>query len=572
MLKKVSVESAAEAYLELLAARGVEYFFANAGTDFAPLIEAYAKRMAEGKPLPRPLTVPHEITAIGMAHGYAMVTGRPQVVMVHVIVGTANALGGIINAARAHAPILVTAGRTPLTEDKLPGARNRHIHWAQESFDQGAMVREFVKWDYELRMGGQVETVVDRALAIARSEPQGPVYLTLPRETLSERMENLEYSDPARVTATAPGVADPAAVERAAQILAGARNPIAIVKSSGRDPGSVAPLVALAEALGMPVFDQAATHLNFPQDHALYGGGDPTAYLTDADRIVVVEADAPWFPALRSPGPETTVIQIGHDPLFSRYPIRGFAVDLGLAGAPRLTLAALTEALRRRGVDATAAEARRKRWEAEHRRLSDGWAARAAGVKNDGPIDMAWLSRCIGDALDDDSIVVNEYDLDTSQTRLRVPGSYFSQSPASGLGWGLGAALGAKLAAPDKTVVCCVGDGAYIFGTPTAAHWTARAHGLPVLTVIFNNRAWNAVKRSVTTHAPQGYAVRSGAMPISELDPAPDYELIARASGNWAERVEEGAKLPGVLREALRVVREDRRPALLNVICKKPTP
>src|SRR5205823_12801594 len=330
-----------------------------------------------------------------------------------------------------------------------------------------------------------------------------------------------------------------------------ARNPIVIAKSSGRDPGAVAPLVALAETLGVPVFDQAATHLNFPQDHPLYGGGDPTAYLTDADRIVVVEADAPWFPALRSPGPEATVIQIAHDPLFSRYPIRGFAVDLGLAGAPRLTLAALTAALQRRGLDATAVEARRKRWEAEHRKLAEGWAARASAVKNDTPVDMAWLSRCVGDVADDDTIVVNEYDLDTSQTRLRTPGSYFSQSPASGLGWGLGAALGAKLAAPEKTVVCCVGDGAYIFGTPTAAHWTARAHDLPVLTVVFNNRAWNAVKRSVTSHAPKGWAVRSGAMPMSELDPAPDYEGIARACGNWAERVDDPTVLPEMLRQAL---------------------
>jgi acetolactate synthase-1/2/3 large subunit len=569
MLKKVTVESAAEAYLELLASRGVEYFFGNAGTDFAPIIEAYARRAAHGQVLPRPLTVPHEITAVGMAHGFAMVTGRPQVVMVHVIVGTANALGGIINAARSNVPILVTAGRTPLTEDKLPGARNRHIHWAQESFDQGAMVREFVKWDYELRLGAQLETVVDRALAIARAEPQGPVYLTLPRETLSERLDNLEYYDPPRLGPPAATLADPAAVERAAEILATGRNPIVIVKSSGRDPGAVAPLVALAEALGMPVFEQSATHVNFPQDHPLYCGGDPTPQLAEADPIVVVEADAPWFPALRAPGPETTVIQIGHDPLFSRYPIRGFAVDLGLAGAPRLTLAALAAAVRARGVDPATLETRRKRWEAEHRRLVEAWAAKAAAVKNDRAIDMAWLSRCIGDAIDDDTIVVNEYDLDTTQTRLRAPGGYFSQSPASGLGWGLGAALGAKLAAPDKTVVCCVGDGAYIFGTPTAAHWTARAHNLPVLTVIFNNRAWNAVKRAVTSHAPQGWAVRTG-MAMCELDPAPDSELIARASGHWAERVEDPAVVPDMVRQALRVVREDRRPALLNVICKKP--
>jgi acetolactate synthase I/II/III large subunit len=569
MLKKVAIESAAEGYLELLASRGVEYFFGNAGTDFAPIIEAYAKRAAQGQVLPRPLTVPHEITAIGMAHGYAMVTGRPQVVMVHVIVGTANALGGIINAARAHAPILVTAGRTPLTEEKLPGARNRHIHWAQESFDQGAMVREFVKWDYELRLGGQLETVVDRALAIARSEPQGPVYLSLPREALSEKLDSLEYYEPPRVGPAASTVADAAAVERAAEILAAGRNPIIIAKSSGRDPGAVAPLVALAEALGVPVFEQAATHLNFPYDHPLYGGADPTPLLADADPIVVVEADAPWFPALRAPGPETTVIQIGHDPLFSRYPIRGFAVDLGLAGAPRLTLAALAAVVARR-IDADTVQTRRKRAEAEHRKFVETCATRSAAVRGDAPIDMAWLSRCIGDAIDDDTLVVNEYDLDTTQTKLRQPGSYFSQSPASGLGWGLGAALGAKLAAPDKTVVCCVGDGAYIFGTPTAAHWAARAHNLPVLTVIFNNRVWNAVKRSVTSHAPQGWAVRTGSMPLSELEPAPDYELVARASAHWAERVEDPAALPEMVRQALRVVREDRRPALLNVICKKP--
>src|SRR5262245_27978758 len=152
MTKKIAIESTAEAYLEMLAARGVEYVFANAGTDFAPLIEAWAKRLAQGQALPKPVTVPHETPAVAMAHGYAMVTGRPQAVMVHVIVGAANALAGIINAARSHVPILFSAGRNPLTEGQLPGSRNRQIQWAQESFDQGAMAREFVKWDYELRL------------------------------------------------------------------------------------------------------------------------------------------------------------------------------------------------------------------------------------------------------------------------------------------------------------------------------------------------------------------------------------------------------------------------------------
>ncbi len=207
MRKQASVESTAEAYLELLAARGVEFLFANAGTDFAPIIEAYARRGAHGQARPRPLTVPHEVVAVAMAHGYAMVTGRPQAVMVHVIVGTANALGGIMNAARSNVPMLFTAGRNPITEAGALGSRDRQIHWAQESFDQACIVREFVKWDYELRNFAQLETVVDRALAITQTEPQGPVYLTLPREILGERHEAFEYSDPAR--APRPGAPRP---------------------------------------------------------------------------------------------------------------------------------------------------------------------------------------------------------------------------------------------------------------------------------------------------------------------------------------------------------------------------
>ncbi len=570
MSKRASVESVAEAYLELLAARRVEYFFGNAGTDFAPIIEAYAKREAQGQVLPRPITVPHEIPAVAMAHGYAMVTGRPQVVMVHVTVGTANALSGLINAARARAPLLMTAGRTPITEGGVPGARNRHIHWAQESFDQGAMVREYVKWDYELRTGSQLETVVDRALAIATSPPAGPVYLALPREALSERLTEIEYADPPRLMPASAQVADPAAVEEAARILVGARAPIAIAKSSGRDPAAVPALVALAEALGMPVFEQFSTHLCFPQTHPLFMGGDPAAYFAETDAIVVVEADAPWFPDLKAPRPETPVIQIGEDPLYSRYPIRGFAGDVALAGAPRLTLSALAAAVRRGGGDARLVGERRARWEAEHRRLQESWAARAQATRTDRPIDMAWLSRAVGDVIDDRTIVINEYDLDLAQTRLSVPGSYFSQSPASGLGWGLGAALGARLAAPDRTVICCVGDGAYLFGVPTAAHWVARAYNLPVLFVIFNNRAWNAVKRAVQSHAPQGWSMRTKSMPLSDLDPAPDYELIVQACGGWGERVEDPAALPDALDRALRVVREEKRQALLNVICKKP--
>src|SRR5262249_12616553 len=283
MRKQATVESNAEAYLELLAARGIEYLFANAGTDFAPIIEAYARRGALGLTRPRPMTVPHELVAVSMAHGYTMATGRPQVVMVHVIVGTANALGGIINASRSNVPMLMTAGRNPITEAGASGSRDRQIHWAQESFDQAAMVREFVKWDYELRSLSPLETVVDRALAITTTEPQGPVYLTLPREVLAERLETFEYSNPARAPKPGHLVPDAATVAEAARLLASARNPIIITKAVGRDPEAVASMVALAEALAVPVFEQAPTHMNFPQNHPLHAGFDPGPSLGETD-------------------------------------------------------------------------------------------------------------------------------------------------------------------------------------------------------------------------------------------------------------------------------------------------
>ncbi|HEY3067512.1 MAG TPA: thiamine pyrophosphate-requiring protein [Methylomirabilota bacterium] len=569
MSKKVSIESTAEAYLELLAARGVEYFFGNAGTDFAPIIEAFAKRGAEGKALPRPITVPHEVTAVGMAHGYTMVTGRPQVVMVHVIVGAANALGGIINASRSNVPVLFTAGRNPITELGFRGSRTRSIHWAQESFDQAGMVREFVKWDYELRNFAQLETVVDRALAIAQADPPGPVYLTLPREVLAERHETLEYVDPARAPRPSPTVAAAEAVEEAARVLARARQPMIVVKAAGRDPAAVPALVRVAEALGAPVFEQAHTYVNFPQDHRLHAGYDATTYLKEADAILVVESDAPWFPHLAAPRPDAAIVQVGLDPLFSRYPVRGFGGDVALAGAPRLTLAALADALGR-ALPPAMVGARRDHWQSEFTRMREAWARQARGVAGDRPLDMVWVSRCVGDVVDDDTIVINEYDLDPTQACFRQPGTYFAASPAGGLGWGLGAALGAKLADRRRTVICCVGDGSYIFGTPTAAHFVARAHDLPVLFVIFNNRAWNAVKRAVKGLAPDGWTARTGAIPLSDLEPAPDYELVCRASGGHGERVDDPAALPDALARCLRVVREEKRQALLNVICKKP--
>ena len=241
-----SVATVADAYLRLLAGHGVDYLFCNAGTDFAPLIEAYAKAEQQGDPVPRPIAVAHENAAVAMAHGHTMVSGRPQAVMAHVSVGTANMICGVTNAARAQIPMLVTAGRTPITESaELPGSRNYMIHWAQEMFDQAAMMREHVKWDYELKNATQVGDVVTRAVEVASTEPCGPVYLSLPREVLAQPCAASVVEQSRRAL---PGIASAANadLEQLADWLAAAEFPLIITTSLGRHPESVDKLAALA--------------------------------------------------------------------------------------------------------------------------------------------------------------------------------------------------------------------------------------------------------------------------------------------------------------------------------------
>ena len=572
MQKTISIENTAQGYLELLRERGIKYFFGNAGTDFASLVDAFAKFAEEGKQYPLPITVPHEFVAVSMAHGYYMVTGEPQVVMVHVIVGTANASGAIINAARAHVPIIFSAGRTPLTEAGFTGSRNVLIHWAQESFDQASLVREFVKWDYELRNFAQLETVVDRALAIATSEPGGPVYLTLPREVLAESHQELTINAVPRQQAHRTTVPDSAQVKEVARLIAEATNPLIITSGVGRDPEAVEALIAFAESFAIPVVvGVGKTHMNFPTSHPLHLGFDSTPYLKEADVVLVIDTDVPWLPTVVSPKESARVIQLGHEPLYSRYPIRGHAADIALAAQPRATLRLLTEEMQ--PYQEQAAQQIANRFEtvrAEHKQQREAWGTHAEAVKEDKPVDAAWLSACINQVLDTETIVVNEYDLVPTQVDLTVPGSFFGPSPAAGLGWGIGAALGVKLAAPEKTVIATVGDGSYLFNVPTSCHFVSQAYNLPILVVVFNNQCWGAVRGAAASVHPEGWAVKTNHFPLSELSPTPAYEMICQANGGYGERVEEPDEVLPALKRALQAVKEEGRQAVLNVICKHP--
>jgi acetolactate synthase-1/2/3 large subunit len=557
-------ETAAELYLGLLAAREIDYLFANGGTDFAPLVEAYAKGRALGWRMPAPVIVPHENLGVAMAHGVAMITGRPQAMMVHVGVGTANAVNGLINAARQNVPLLFTAGRTPLTESgSIPGARNNYIHWAQEHFDQGAMLREFVKWDFELKHAEQVEAAIDRALAIAKSEPQGPVYLTLPREVLASSVAGMKFSgSPIQSPATAPG-ADLETLEEVARLLASAERPLVITANGGRTVESALALTRLAETFALPVIHYRPRYLALPTEHPMQAGWDPHALLKEADLVVVVDCDVPWIPAQGQPRQEAKIVHIGPDPLFARYPLRGFRTDIALTGTVAPTLEKLLErTLAHAPSDRTLKARFAKVKDASDRTRA---TARAGAGSLPAVITAQWATACLNEVLGADSIVVNEYPLVLEELTIGEPGRYYSAAPAGGLGWGLGAALGAKLAARERTVICAVGDGSYMFGNPTPAHYVAAAMNLPVLWVVFNNARWAAVQRATLSMYPKGEAVKWGRPPFATLEPSPHFELVCQASGGFGERVTDPKNLRPALKRAMKVVKEEGRQALVNV-------
>jgi acetolactate synthase-1/2/3 large subunit len=556
--------SAAERYLQQLGRRGVPYLFGNAGTDAAPLIEAYAKCEREGVAVPEPLIATHENLAITMAHGYAMVSGKVPATFVHVSVGTANSVCAVMNASRENVPILVTAGRTPIYEDDTTGSRDSYIHWGQEMFDQGSLVREFVKWDYELRGANQVDTVIDRALSIAKTEPQGPVYLSLPREVLAQSFEGPEAAPPA-LAAALPAAPDAAGVAEAARILAGASRPLIIAGNSGRDKRAFALLADFAQRFAIPVVQHRSRYLPLPSDHDMHLGFDPIGRVEQADAILVLECDVPWVPK-RSPLREgCRTIHIGHDPLFGRIPIRGFQCDLALTCGSAAFLEALGSAMAELEPDVS----ERREWvRGEREKLLDKRERTLASLKSARPIHPAWVSRCLADVKDEDAIAISEYTLMPDYCGFTQAGTYFGSSSASGLGWGMGAALGAKLAEPDRLVFCVQGDGAYIFSNPVAAHYASAQHKLPVLFIVTNNGMWNAVKAATMTVYPDGAAAASNRNALTMLDGLPAFEEVCKSAGGYGERVEDPEDLPAAIARALHAVKVEKRQALLNIICQ----
>ena len=553
------VEDAAEAFVELLNNNGVDYIFINSGTDTFPIQEAMARMIDQERRVPGVVLCLDELTAMTAAHGYFQVTGKPQVVLVHVDAGTLQIGGAYHDAQRDRAGVVVCAGRAPVTiGGGVVGGKDMAIHWTQEQLDQGGIVRNFTKWEYELRRVESMHLVLHKAFQVASAEPAGPVYLTLPRELLMEPMSEVLLPPKDRHARPVTPAADSAALAEIAGWLTEAEKPVIVAHSYGRNPEAVPTLVALAESVGARVIIDRH-RMSFPTTHPLCVMGD-TSVLTDADAVLVLDADVPWIPGTDGPGPSARIAWIDQDPAKSTIPLWSFAVDLLVHASTDKAVAALLEQVKSRLTRAVneRVQARTKAIAGETKTAREGRHEAARAKSTDSPIAAEWLAYCLNEVLPTEAIVLNEAVshgvLTMNMVDRTIPGSLYD-SGGSSLGWSLGAAIGMKLARPDKDIVALVGDGTFVYGTPTSALWAAEQCETPFMTVIFNNSMHWATKRALLRSYSDSVSARTNRFVGVDIEPSPDFDVLATASRAYGERVDDPAEVVSALKRGLERIR-----------------
>lgn len=563
--------TASSAFLDALTAYGVSHLFANFGSDHPALIEAIAEARADGRPLPRVVTCPNEMVGMSAAHGFWQASGVPQAVVVHVECGTQALAGAVHNAAKGRAPMLIFAGASPFTQEgELRGSRNEFIQWIQDVHDQRGIVRGYMRYDAELKTGKNVADMVHRAMQFACSDPKGPVYLMGAREVMEEEVAPRPDAR-AAWRPVEPMALTAAAVERIGTALLGARRPLVVTSYLGRNPEAVALLVALCRRLGIGVLESVPFWMNFPHDDPHYQGNQwneprQNPVLAEADVVLVVDSDVPWIPTVSRPAADARIFHIDVDPLKEQMPLWHVAAERVFRADAATALAEIDAWRGAAQIDAGLVTERAAHYAGLHEARARALAAREA--RPTGPITVEYLTACLREQAGEDALFLSE-----SITNYKTVFDHLAPrrartvltSGGGSLGWSGGAAVGAKLARPDATVVAICGDGSYLFSVPASVHWMARRYEAPFLQVVLNNRGWNAPKRSALAVHPDGYAARANSLDTS-FEPVPDYAGIAAAAGGaWGRHVRDPVEVEGVVAEALRVVREERRCAVLDV-------
>jgi acetolactate synthase-1/2/3 large subunit len=568
--------STAHYFLEGLVDLGVDYIFANLGTDHVSLIEEIARWDQEGRKHPNVILCPHEIVAVHMAGGYALATGKSQAVLVHVDAGTANACMAIQNLFRYRLPVMLFAGRAPHTlHGELKGSRDTYVHFVQDPFDIASIVRPYVKWEYSLPSGVVVKEALTRASAFAHSDPPGPVYMMLPRETLAEDWDDaaMPAYPAARYGSVHAGGIEPVRAEAIAQRLMAADNPVAFAAYLGRKPHAVEALDRLARACGVRVVEFNSIDLNIPQDSSCYAGIDPLPLLAQADLGLLLDTDVPFVPQSAKCASAIEWIQIDVDPLKSEFPMWGFPTDVRIQGDSAIILRQVLEA-----VEARADHVYRKRiaeriagWSDAREQILARRATASADKGVAGALNPAFVFATLGRKLAQDDIVLNEAIrnapiLQEHLPRTR-PGSYVGLA-GGGLGFSGGMALGLKLAQPHRRIVQVIGDGGFHFSSPDSVYAVAQQYQLPIFTLVLDNGGWQAVKSATQRVYPKGIAAETdqfqSRLTSGRQGERRDFSAVAKAFGAHGECVTEPDELAAAIDRCLAAL-DDGKAAALHV-------
>lgn len=558
----IPVANGAEAFVQLLVAQRVEVIFLNPGTDTAPIQEAVVAMRARGVVVPRIQLCPDERIAMAAAQSWWQRTGRVQLVVVHVDVGTLALGASAHNAQRTNSGVVVVAGTAPRTfDDELPGGRTISVHWQQDQVDQLGILRGFTKWSQDIAMLETMSTLVPRAFRIAASAPAGPVYLTVAREVLMRTTETVRIIPPERQAVPALPAAPASELARVAEWLMTANQPLLVTSRLGRRPEAVDLLDRLARRVGLAVID-AREYLNLPSSHPCYVEQDAAAaeHLKNADLVMLVDVEVPWVPSNRRPPPTARVVQVDLDPVKSTVGNWAFPVDLSLQACSMLTLAQILNV-----IDGQATEVHEQRWRdrlaALHAAKDERATCRLTVVSkalSRRPVSPIALVHALDEVVSDDALVFEEVttnDLVVREHLTRERPDSIIAIGAAGLGWAPGAAFGAKLESPDREVIALVGDGSFIFSAPLAWLWAARNAGTAFLTVVFNNAGYRAAKLPVMGLFPEGASIAADDFAGTVLTDPPRFAGVAEACGAFGAYVDDPADLVGALSDAAEAVR-----------------
>jgi benzoylformate decarboxylase len=549
---------ASQAYLEIAAAHGVDYIFGLPGTSGQEFIGTIADQEKI-----RFVLALHETCVVSMADGHARVTGRPSLAQVSTLPGSANAIGALYDAYRDRSPVIVTSTNV---DTRIVG-RDSHT----EGKDLVEMTKQFTKWSAEVHRADRIPEYLSRAFKVASTPPTGPVYLSLPSNLLGESIDaQTPAAERSRIVSRIAG--DPEALAEAARLLAEAKRPLVVAGSGIAKAGAIEELVKFAEMLAAPVvMEPRYSFLSFPTDHPqsfqiperqpsfnLPVWGEPDVILAIGCRLIR-EYRYLSEPVMK---PETRCIHIEEDPWEIG---KVFPVDVGIIADAKSALRSLIEIYA--GVGANGRDERleciKKAKEQVSTELEDrvkqGWDA--------APINTARLARTMDRLVEKDALIVNESptskDILMANFKFSAGRSYFSNSSGGYLGWGLGAAIGAKLASPKRRVVACLGDGSCMFGIQGL--WTLAKYRVPLVVIVFNNRAYMAVKNQFRGSEDR---IRIAAEMGAELvRPDINFARLADTFGIFGQRVEQ----PDAIESALKRALEQNGPALVDVVISQNT-